>query len=622
MDQERNMFDSQGREAMQEGVVDGAAAAEAIEDEEAQAIVAEAELEKSQIESELAEVERRLDLEYTMLGKRAFQFAQTDAELASRLGVALAAVTAQTERKVRLSRSLEAMEKKTADRLTDLKRAREAQESARMSEEDLVRKEEAAREAMERAWLLEQEAEQARHVRESALHEADAAALAASRTMLISFTDDAPMAPEASEAPVESMAFEEPEAPAMPELSEVSEASITTQDAEPALDESGIWDAIDSEALGTVNDAQQCNTEEGVADPQEAPAVEEDFVSDLSPALQAMFGPVSFPESESEIQGEPASPEGSEQQEGEELAEESTSTLDAEAEIEPEIETEVTSESTSEEVFESAVDSDAEPEAEPEAGASWGFTPAPAMAPQPEPKRDPNATLLLSDYDDQSAAQPINPEATLLLDDDADIADEKGATCPSCGFEVQEGDKFCLRCGTKLESPEPEQSAVLDAQPETASEAVLEEASHDEVHASDEVSDVVPSEGASEHIPAHASDAANVSEPPVAPVPSMRCCVCGAEIQLGDRFCMRCGARQEQPAAALIAPAPVASAPICMNCGLELNPGDKFCMRCGTPVQQVPTPQAPQVPVARLCPHCGAEYSETDKFCMMCGTPL
>ncbi|MBO4365503.1 MAG: zinc-ribbon domain-containing protein [Eggerthellaceae bacterium] len=615
MDQERNMFDSQGWEAMQERAVDGTAVDEIIEDEEAQAIVVEAEREKAQIESELADVERRLDLEYTMLGKRAFEFAQTDSELASRLGVALAAVTAQTERKVRLSRSLETMEKKTADRLADLKRAREAQESARASEEDLARKEEAAREAMERARLLEQEAEQARHVRESAQHEADAAALAASRTMLISFTDDAPMASEGLEAPASPIVPEEPVMPEAPELPEMPETAASVQDAQS----------------------------------QEAPVADGEFVSDLSPALQAMFGPVSFPEPEAEFHEEPAASEDSDSREETDLPEEPEPALEPEPDAqtygELELDAEVNEEPApeAEEDFEAAADSVVESEPELEAAQSWGFTPVPAVASQPEPERDPNATLLLSDYDDQPAetgfaAQPVNPEATLLLDDEVDIPDEQGATCPVCGFSVQEGDKFCLQCGSKLESPVPEQDTGLGVQPEVASEAqpeaashaqpdvqpeaAVEAASHPDYPVSVGLSDAALTGREPQHAPAHARDAIGVSEPPAPAAPSVRCCACGAEIQLGDRFCLRCGARQDQPVAAPIAPAPVASAPICTNCGLELNPGDKFCMRCGTPVQQVPTSQAPQVPVARLCPHCGAEYSETDKFCMMCGTPL
>ena len=92
------------------------------EDEEIAEIKAAAKREMATIEKDLARADERLEMEYTTLGRRAFEFAQTDEVLASKLGVALAAVTAQVENRGKLARSLEAIEKKTADRIADVLR--------------------------------------------------------------------------------------------------------------------------------------------------------------------------------------------------------------------------------------------------------------------------------------------------------------------------------------------------------------------------------------------------------------------------------------------------------------------------------------------------------------------
>ena len=53
----------------------------------------------------------------------------------------------------------------------------------------------------------------------------------------------------------------------------------------------------------------------------------------------------------------------------------------------------------------------------------------------------------------------------------------------------------------------------------------------------------------------------------------MKCKQCGAELVLGAKFCMECGAE-------------VPLVHLCQNCGAEILPGAKFCMECGTPVEQ------------------------------------
>lgn len=50
--------------------------------------------------------------------------------------------------------------------------------------------------------------------------------------------------------------------------------------------------------------------------------------------------------------------------------------------------------------------------------------------------------------------------------------------------------------------------------------------------------------------------------------------------------------------------------PNCPNCGAELDVGAKFCMECGTPIPQV-----------KKCVQCGMELPLKAKFCFGCGAP-
>ena len=664
MDQERNEFGMIDQDAPEEAPV----VAPEQEDEEIAEIKAAAKREMATIEKDLARADERLEMEYTTLGRRAFEFAQTDEVLASKLGVALAAVTAQVENRGKLARSLEAIEKKTADRIADVLRAREAEEADRRFEEELARKEAAAQEAMERARALEREAAEARRAREESRREADAAVLAASQTMLLSFTDDAPdLSAIIGGAQDES----EPETPVVPEPEVEQEewfapmeavASEPDADAElaPEPDETAVYEsdalpepepeiptAWDSAAEPEVQPAPEPETLlapepepeiptawDFAAEPEAQPAPEPEPAFDAEVASDAE--PPSLLVSEGEIEPEPESllaPEPAYDDAPDDVAtalsalleQDAHDVMEPESLLAPEPDSLLASDEDAEAAFAAPVADEAAVAEEPDTAA-----PAPV---------DPNATLYLDDYNEQPSwrldaegEQPaVDPKATLLLDDampehsepesSSEPAPEPATAaeiiCPTCGAPCGQGDFFCLMCGTKLDA------AQAPAAP------AAETPSDSDYVASESVEPAYPvSEPSSEpeHAPRHAA--------PAAPT----CIACGHELQPGDKFCMVCGAKQEPapvaaPVAPAVAPAPPVAAPaapavsaapsnFCMSCGFELQPGDKFCMQCGKPAQQVPTEAAPVVPEARICPNCGAEYTEADKFCMMCGYRL
>lgn len=53
---------------------------------------------------------------------------------------------------------------------------------------------------------------------------------------------------------------------------------------------------------------------------------------------------------------------------------------------------------------------------------------------------------------------------------------------------------------------------------------------------------------------------------------SQSCPSCGKPHQLGDRFCVRCGATLPQAAAV---------GPACPSCGTTVHEEDQFCAKCG-----------------------------------------
>jgi hypothetical protein len=113
--------------------------------------------------------------------------------------------------------------------------------------------------------------------------------------------------------------------------------------------------------------------------------------------------------------------------------------------------------------------------------------------------------------------------------------------CPSCGFGMAAGTRFCEQCGADQTKPSREKASVPTPVPPAAPPAV--------------------------------------PEPPAFII----CSSCGFGMVAGTRFCEQCGADPTKPAQPK-APAPAAPAPnaFCISCGQKLEAGIRFCTHCGT----------------------------------------
>jgi hypothetical protein len=110
------------------------------------------------------------------------------------------------------------------------------------------------------------------------------------------------------------------------------------------------------------------------------------------------------------------------------------------------------------------------------------------------------------------------------------------------------------------------------------------------------------------------------------------CPNCGSQRPDGAAFCDNCGAKLEEaahvvaaPAAAPAQPSPTAVTTACPDCGTPVTPGEAFCGNCGAPLGPAapasPPLAATPAPAASawVCPHCGAELEPGSNFCDMCG---
>lgn len=77
------------------------------------------------------------------------------------------------------------------------------------------------------------------------------------------------------------------------------------------------------------------------------------------------------------------------------------------------------------------------------------------------------------------------------------------------------------------------------------------------------------------------------------------CSSCGEEVPTGSKFCLKCGAKIEEPKKNSIT---------CPKCGATV-PNGKFCLECGARLE-------------RTCSKCGAVLAPNAKFCLECGNKI
>lgn len=77
------------------------------------------------------------------------------------------------------------------------------------------------------------------------------------------------------------------------------------------------------------------------------------------------------------------------------------------------------------------------------------------------------------------------------------------------------------------------------------------------------------------------------------------CSSCGEEVPTGSKFCLKCGAKIEEPKKDSIT---------CPKCGATV-PNGKFCLECGARLE-------------RTCSKCGAVLAPNAKFCLECGNKI
>ena len=173
-----------------------------------------------------------------------------------------------------------------------------------------------------------------------------------------------------------------------------------------------------------------------------------------------------------------------------------------------------------------------------------------------------------------------------------------GKVCAQCGNVLEEGMAFCNKCGAKYEQPQESIRPTAEPVVEPIAEPAIEPASPARVCA---LCGNVLEEGmkfcnkcGALYVQTQASDSPTdepIAEPTAEPVANERVCAqCGEVLEDDVVFCTNCGAKYEQQPAAdspAVEPAPeepVAQVRTCPKCGNELEPSVEFCTRCGTKV--------------------------------------
>ena len=146
----------------------------------------------------------------------------------------------------------------------------------------------------------------------------------------------------------------------------------------------------------------------------------------------------------------------------------------------------------------------------------------------------------------EEPAAPVYEELAAPAYEEVHIPEVTVPTCVKCGAVLEEGQKFCTVCGTKV-GEEPATPAYEEPAAPAYEEPVTPP--YEEVHI------------------------------PEVTVPT--CVKCGAVLEEGQKFCTVCGTKVgEEPAA----PVQHMQSLTCRSCGAALEEGQKFCTKCGTPV--------------------------------------
>ncbi|MEQ2829914.1 zinc-ribbon domain-containing protein [[Ruminococcus] lactaris] len=154
----------------------------------------------------------------------------------------------------------------------------------------------------------------------------------------------------------------------------------------------------------------------------------------------------------------------------------------------------------------------------------------------------------------EEPAAPVYEEPAAPAYEEVHIPEVTVPTCVKCGAVLEEGQKFCTVCGTKVEE---EPAAPVYEEPAAPAYEEPVTPPYEEVHI------------------------------PEVTVPT--CVKCGAVLEEGQKFCTVCGTKVEEEPAAPVYEEP--AAPVqhmqsltCRSCGAALEEGQKFCTKCGTPV--------------------------------------
>ena len=146
----------------------------------------------------------------------------------------------------------------------------------------------------------------------------------------------------------------------------------------------------------------------------------------------------------------------------------------------------------------------------------------------------------------EEPAAPVEEEPAAPAYEEVHIPEVTVPTCVKCGAVLEEGQKFCTVCGTKVEE---EPAAPVYEEPAAPAYEEPVTPPYEEVHI------------------------------PEVTVPT--CVKCGAVLEEGQKFCTVCGTKVgEEPAA----PVQHMQSLTCRSCGAALEEGQKFCTKCGTPV--------------------------------------